>query len=245
MATEFLVPDLLSVAIEPTNSCNLRCKTCYSLQPKIAAPRKRGFMDWNLYKRIIDELASFGYAINLGLNFGGESLLHNGFVDMLNYAASRGRFRIGFNTNGILLTDAIAESIVENVQSITISLDGIGRKHESIRVGSNYSVVKENIINLINKRGTANRPQVIVNLTYYDHSSKDISDFIDEWIDFADQVQVYPFYSENFQVVNYRNFFDRKITRRPYCSWPFIYMAILWNGDVTTCCHDIGGANII
>ena len=244
-ATRFLVPDLLSVAIEPTSVCNLRCKTCYSLRPKLYPPRKRGFMEWDLYRRVVDEIAGFGYSVNLGLNFGGESLLHNKFADMLNYAASKGVFKIGFNTNGAMLSRELSKEVVKNVDNIVISLDGLGEKHESLRVGSNYETVEKNILDLIDARGGANKPQISVNLTLSDHSAKDVSDFIEQWVHRVDCVQVYPCYSENLQIVNERAFFDRKTVKRRYCTWPFSYLAILWNGDVTTCCHDIGGVNTL
>ena len=179
-ATRFLVPDLLSVAIEPTSVCNLRCKTCYSLRPKLYPPRKRGFMEWDLYRRVVDEIAGFGYSVNLGLNFGGESLLHNKFADMLNYAASKGVFKIGFNTNGAMLSRELSREVVKNVDNIVISLDGLGEKHESLRVGSNYETVEKNILDLIDARGGANKPQISVNLTLSDHSAKDVSDFIEQ-----------------------------------------------------------------
>jgi MoaA/NifB/PqqE/SkfB family radical SAM enzyme len=30
-----------------------------------------------------------------------------------------------------------------------------------------------------------------------------------------------------------------------YCHHLYNYLAVLWNGDVTTCCHDIAGKNIL
>jgi radical SAM protein with 4Fe4S-binding SPASM domain len=200
-------------------------------------------MEWDLYKRIVDEIATFGYRINLGLNFGGESLLHNRFADMLNYAASKGVFRIGFNTNGVLLRKDIAMSVVKNVDKVVISLDGVGKKHESLRIGSNYEAVEKNILDLIKTRSGAIKPQIMVNMTLSEHSPRDVSEFVDQWVHIADCVQVFPCYSEDLQIVNDREFFDQKTLKRSYCSWPFSYMAILWNGDVTTCCHDIGGVN--
>jgi len=233
-ASRFLVPDLLSVAIEPTNVCNLRCRTCYSLRPKLFPPRKRGLMVWNLYRRLVDEITGFGYKVDLGLNFGGESFLHDRFADMLNYAASKGVFNIGFNTNGAMLRKEISVEVVKNVDNTVISLDGLGEKHESLRVGSNYEAVKKNILDLINSRGGAKKPQIMVNLTFSDHSAKDVSDFIDQWVHQVDSVKVYPCYSEDLQVVNEKAFFDRKTVKKRYWTWPFSYLDVLWNGDVTT-----------
>jgi len=77
IGSHLVSPPLYSVAIEPTNGCNLDCVMCYS------KGRKEGIMDWQLYKKIIDEGVSMRRDLGVGLNFGGESLLHPKFSDMV------------------------------------------------------------------------------------------------------------------------------------------------------------------
>lgn len=244
-ATTVFTPRLLSVAIEPTNTCNLRCKMCYSQNPKIYAPRKKGFMSWELYKKIIDELSTFDYRMGLGLNFGGESLLHDEFIEMLKYASIQNKFYIGFTTNGIFLNDEINQSLIENkIDNITVSLDGIQEVHESARKGSKYLTVKNNIQNLLIARGDKPKPKIHVNMMITQQTTEqDINDFKVYWQDVVDSVQVYPGLSETLQYIE-TPFFDTPIQNK-YCRWPFSYMAVLWNGDVTTCCHDINGRNVL
>lgn len=235
-----LVPRLLSVAIEPTNFCNLRCKMCYSQNPKIYASRTKGFMEWKLYKKIIDELSGLDRDIYLGLNHGGEALLHEEFVDMLKYASIKKKFHIGFTTNGTLLKSDVAVALIKNnVDSVTISLDGLKKQHESRRFGSRYDVVERNIMNLLEIRGTNPKPKIYVNMMVADQSQEDISDFVNCWKHVVDAVQVFPCLSENLQVNNPGSQINK------YCSWPFSNMSILWNGDVVACCHDINGLNVL
>jgi radical SAM protein with 4Fe4S-binding SPASM domain len=243
---KYIIPRLSSVDIEPTNVCNLRCKICYAQRPVLYSPRKKGFLDFKLYKKIIDELSTFGYTINLGLNFGGESLLHDGFIDIMDYAVSKGVFRIQFVTNGTLLSDAVIEALIDlKIDNVTISLDGLDEVHESIKIGSDYNVIKNNILKLVKKRGSKSKPKIGVNLVECEQAPNDVLDFINFWVNTVDYIVISPYLSEDLRIIK-PTFFDEALTKENnFCSSPFRYLAILWNGDVTTCCHDINGVNIL
>src|SRR4030067_549370 len=45
------IPFITGITIEVTNSCNLKCKVC----PTTTMKRKKGLMDFGLFKKIIDE----------------------------------------------------------------------------------------------------------------------------------------------------------------------------------------------
>jgi MoaA/NifB/PqqE/SkfB family radical SAM enzyme len=103
LKVKYITPRLLSVHIEPTNGCNLKCALCYSQNPQLFKQRKRGFMDMGLFTKIIDEIISADLVKEIGLNYGGESLLHPRFVDMLEYASKR-KLKIGFTQMGPFFT---------------------------------------------------------------------------------------------------------------------------------------------
>ena len=187
---KFFTPRLFAVSIEPTNACNLRCQICYSQNPETFKARNKGYMDWETYKNCIDELSSLDYPVSLGLNFGGESLLHPKFCDMVSYAKSK----------------------------------------------------EKNILNLKRLRGNSLSPKIFVNLIEYDQSIEEIDEFINYWINIVDSVAISSCISENLQIMNTEKFFQgNKTIKKHYCHWPFYYLSILWNGDVTSCCHEIGG----
>ena len=48
------------LAIETTNICNSTCKFC----PSIKQTRKKGVMDFDLFKKIIDDASQYGDAVN-------------------------------------------------------------------------------------------------------------------------------------------------------------------------------------
>jgi MoaA/NifB/PqqE/SkfB family radical SAM enzyme len=75
------VNPLTSVAIEPTNRCNLDCPYCHRKR------RPLGDMDLDLYYKIIKQVPEFA---TLTLSYGGESIVHPEFPMMVKYARSLG-----------------------------------------------------------------------------------------------------------------------------------------------------------
>jgi len=235
----YFTPRLRSVDIEPTNSCNLQCKMCCSRK------RPRGFMSWNLFKKVVDELDSGFENLSLSLYVGGESLLHPRFIDMIKYARGKSCFcEIGFNTNGMLLTKEYMQDIVENIDWIKFSLEGLGEVNDSIRVGCDYLKVAQNIKDLVSLRGSKDKPRISINVTEYTQSKEDVSKFVEYWTKHVDAVYVSVFVDEKMRVSE--KFFDNEpVIRQRFCIFPFTYMGIRWNGDVIACCGDLNGVNVV
>ncbi len=235
----FVVPQLSSVGIELTNFCNLRCIMCYSRK------RAKGFMDIQLFEKVVDELSIAFNNPYIGLHYAGESLLHPEFLDMLAYACSkRSCFRnIGFNTNGMLLTDEIVDALVKfEIGWVTISLDGIGEVNDKLRIGSKYKIIEANILNLLRKRESKPFPKVALNLTVSAQKEKEIMEFKAFWMQYVDNITVNPCHNENLQLISA----TEKTSNKDYiCLEPFRFMGILWNGNVVPCCGDWNGTNIL
>ena len=62
-----------TINIELTNMCNLRCPVCPT---HFAMTRERGFMDFELFKSIIDEFKNVNLKPGIIMIFAGEPLLH-------------------------------------------------------------------------------------------------------------------------------------------------------------------------
>ena len=74
-----------SISIEPTTSCNLRCPECPSGLRSFTRPT--GMLEFDLYKKIIDELSdTLGYLL---LYFQGEPYLHPQFLQLVKYAVQK------------------------------------------------------------------------------------------------------------------------------------------------------------
>jgi MoaA/NifB/PqqE/SkfB family radical SAM enzyme len=106
--------------LEVTAACNLRCRMCLvRYRPPVS--RAAGTMSFETFARIVDDLPDLEKLTLQGL---GEPLLNPDLVAMVAYAASRG-IRVGFNTNGTLLSARRAEQLVEaGLDWLHISVDG-------------------------------------------------------------------------------------------------------------------------
>jgi MoaA/NifB/PqqE/SkfB family radical SAM enzyme len=83
---------LTGIAIEPTNDCNMDCWFCHRKERSI------GYMNLDAFKRIIDQVPR---RVGVCLSYGGESILHPQFEEMLDYARKKGFKRIVADSNGL------------------------------------------------------------------------------------------------------------------------------------------------
>jgi radical SAM protein with 4Fe4S-binding SPASM domain len=132
-----------AIGIELTNHCNLHCPECASGSG--AMKRERGFMDIELFNKIISQLRPYLYNINL--YFQGEPLLHPAFSSFITH--SRG-IRSIISTNGHFLSVENSEKIIKSgLFKLIISLDGLDQTtYSAYRMGGNVETVLEGIRNI-------------------------------------------------------------------------------------------------
>ena len=120
----------LHLDIESTNTCNLNCPMCGRNWMK----ERLGFIDFGLYKKIINQAAKY-HLPSVKLNYRGEPLLHPKISEMVRYAKEKGILEVQFNTNGLLLNEKKAKELIEaGLDRIIFSFDGATKKtYEKIR----------------------------------------------------------------------------------------------------------------
>jgi radical SAM protein with 4Fe4S-binding SPASM domain len=131
------------IQIEPSSICNYRCIFCY--QKSLSKyPKINGYMDFELYKNIIDQIKDNIQFISLASR--GEPFLCKDINKMLAYSA--GKF-IGFkiNTNASVLTEKNIHSILSGgVSTIVFSVDVIDeREYAKIRINGKFNKIFKNI----------------------------------------------------------------------------------------------------
>ena len=136
----------ISIAVEPTTSCNLRCPECPSGLRNFTRPT--GMLQENLFKKTIDELSET--LLYLIFYFQGEPYLHPKFLDLVNYASKKGIYT-ATSTNAHYLTDENAKKTVESgLDRMIISIDGTTQEvYEQYRVGGNLEKVIEGTKNIL------------------------------------------------------------------------------------------------
>lgn len=150
----------ISIAIEPTTSCNLRCPECPSGLRSFTRPT--GMLETSLFNSVIDELApTLQY---LTFYFQGEPFLHPGFLEMASYASRKGIYT-ATSTNAHYLKDDAAERTVRSgLDRLIISIDGTTQDtYSSYRIGGSLEKVIEGAMNVIawKKRLKSKTPHVV------------------------------------------------------------------------------------
>ena len=232
-------PKLTTAFLELTNNCNLRCKMC-----NWQAREKKGYISTQLYEKCIDQFSKVGLEV-LNLQFGGESLLHPDFKEFLKYAIrerDRGRIGlVGWTTNGMLFDESVADPVVSlKVDWVNFSLDGLGQVNDDIRLGSKYSTIEKNIKYLLEKRGSAKKPTVLINIVDYGKTEEQKLELYKEWVFFVDEIELLPSISSDNSWENKDKISgDVKLAPPPpYCRYPLNTVIIGWDGRVTGCCFD-------
>ncbi len=231
--------------VEPTSFCNLECPMCTS---KDIPEDKTGYMDWGLFKKIIDEARDFVFDINLFI--GGESLFHKRLPDMIRYARDNG---IGtrLSTNATVLTKDKTEALLDaGLDFIIFSFDGYDKEsYEKIRVNANYEKTLGNIRGFLEekrKRGSS-KPYVVFQVIegLDDRGNNDESRSV-----FLKALEGLPI--DKISIIEPHTF-GGKISRkddkkfrtvgRKYvpCTFLWYSMSVRWDGTVVPCCVDLSG----
>src|SRR4051794_11728200 len=152
--------------VEVSGACNLRCRMCL-VRYAPAVGRREGALAYEEYLELVDSLPGLRRLTLQGL---GEPLLSPHLLDMVRHAAGRG-IHVGFNSNGVLLTRAVARAlVVAGTGHVHVSLDGAtAATYEDVRHGTRraprpgqFERVVANLRGLIAARGDARRPRVVL-----------------------------------------------------------------------------------
>ena len=122
------MPSPMFVAWDVTYKCNLNCFFCD--RQLIYRDKLDKDLTLSEAKTVIDNLADAD-VMTIGLT-GGEALLRNDLEDIIEYAVDKGLI-VTLSTNGTLMTKSRAKKLVNLLQSISISLDGLSDTHDELR----------------------------------------------------------------------------------------------------------------
>lgn len=102
------------VLIDTISHCNLKCSMCVHKEMK----RREGIMPWNLYTKIIDEIAEVGKSVRIRMVFLEEALLLRGkrptIFDMITYAKSKSLTDVVWNSNANSLDEDASKGLIKS-----------------------------------------------------------------------------------------------------------------------------------
>ena len=134
------------IDLELSNACNLNCPMCYTTTDKFKSTVKKGLMDVELFKKVIDECTNYKSHYSIRLSWRGEPFLHPHLIELLKYAKSKGIKEVATLTHGGFLTPEKFEALVDaGLDWLTISFDGVDDTYEQIRAPLKYEESVEKI----------------------------------------------------------------------------------------------------
>ena len=251
------IPD--TILIEPTNICNLSCPVCPTT---FGMNRVNGFLKFDLFKSIIDELKEYKKKPRIEFAFAGEPMLHKEIYSFIKYASDNSH-DVYISTNVTAINENNARKLIESgLGSIHLCIDGFSNKsHDTYRVGSDFKIIKRNIETFMRVKSELKSNKTFVQiqtlLTSLSVPEKN------EMIEWAKKIGANAIYFKSLSMklghsnrvehhvvedikkkwsflVPVEDKFKRKkySLEKPYCSIPLNSSVIYWNGDLGLCCCD-------
>lgn len=237
------------VQVFPVYGCNFKCDYCIHSVDK----SKRGYvtekkvMDYELYKKCIDELCDFPEKIKM-LRFAGtgEPLLHNDIVRMVDYAVKKEvASSIDIVTNGALLKPELSKALVDSgLTRIRISIQGVNAKKYKHTIGVEFDFDKfiENLIYLYENRENT---QIYIKVIDCALDNDDDQKFFEIFGDLCDVIAIENVIPATSQI-DYSRIMGNKnsnltqngvnVSDIEVCSQPFYLMQINPDGNIVPCC---------
>ncbi len=243
----------ISISIEPTTSCNLRCPECPSGLRSFSRPT--GMLKTDFFSSLLNEIAPTTMAINF--YFQGEPFLNKQLPEMINEAAQK-RIYTATSTNAHFLDSATAKrTVASGLNRLIISIDGTTQEtYEQYRKEGDLEKVIEGTKNILywKKELKSATPAVIFQFLVVrpnEHQTDDVLKLAAELG--VDEVrfktaQVYdfengnPLIPHNDKYARYRQLksgkwvIKNKLLNHCWRMWQGC--VVTWNGAVVPCCFD-------
>jgi len=232
--------------IETTNYCNLSCPMC----PRKMMARKVGFMEFDLFKRVIKKIK--GNTASVWLHLYGEPLLHPELGRFINFCSAN-KIKPAISTNATVLDADKSRMLLDSsLNRIILCIDGINKEtYSKVRAGGDFDTTKRNILNFLQLAKKRNRKDlnVAVQIIKTKDTLQEIDAFEREWHAAGANVIIEDFCSWGNQINiilktcapeklwwSYRNG-----SNRYPCIKLWTEGGVLWNGDFAVCCMDFNG----
>jgi MoaA/NifB/PqqE/SkfB family radical SAM enzyme len=221
------------VLIELTNACNLHCAKC----PTHEAGRGAGYIDEELFDKVLNDIRNGGSPIEIALSGGGEPTIHPQVVEFVRRAADLpNSTRIGFATNAIELTPELSRRLLDaGLNRLKVSLDTNDpfTYLKFNRVDAYHQVVENVKAFCAIKKDGGYECDVELKITLYTKELTQARAMRDFWSPHVDRVRVTGLH--NWAGLKGRR---RGEPRTQPCRFLWEHVQILWDGQITLCCFD-------
>jgi len=236
------------VQVFPVYACNFKCNYCiHSLLKK-----DRGFiankimMDFELYKKCIDDLAEFPQKIKM-LRFAatGEPLLHPQIAEMIKYANDKEIANsLDIVTNASLLTKELSDNLIDaGLDWLRISIQGLSSQKykEFCGIDIDFDDLTESIRYFCKKR---NECKVYIKIIDCALEENEDEKFYDMFGNICDKIAI-EHLNPAVPDIDYTKLSDTPLTitqngnavqNAQICPQPFYMLQINPDGNIVPCC---------
>lgn len=251
-----------TLQVEPASICNLRCDLCPITD---GMGRPTGLMDFELFKKSIDEIGD--YVLLIILWDWGEPFVNPAIYDMIAYAKKR-NIGIISSTNAHVFAkkDNAKKLIKSGIDSIIVAIDGINQDtYERFRQTGKLETALKGVRNLVAAKRALNSQTPLINFRFIvtkhnEHEIPELKKLVRSLgVDVLTikTLNPYDFYSESSS--KKQTYYDRllpqdsryqrfryegpvedrhRIKRSPKCTRAWDCLTIHWNGVVCLCTYD-------
>ena len=229
------------IAIEFTNRCSAQCVIC----PRDKFNQKLTDMDFNLYKKIIDDASQYNIKILNTCGYG-EVLLDKLIFERFEYAKQKiPNIEIYVSSTCFHLDKSKYKKFSEYVDTLKISFYGMTKEtyEKSHRGNLKFEVSKKNILGFLEyQKKITNKTYTIILLTVTDINKNDIEPFKHYWEPLVDEVMIWKPHNfagaRSYRKIDHSNQYS---CGRPF-NGPLIISAC---GKVSVCCFDFNSKLVI
>lgn len=216
--------------------CNLSCPKClvFGTNKDPAFDIKKiatSVMPMENIVKILEEVKEYRPVVSP--SYWVEPLVVKNFKEVVQAATER-NVPVNIGTNGLLVNQAMATFLVENVSLISVSIDATTKETlMKTRATSRLETIENAVFLLLEARGTQELPRILVNFSVEECNRHEEKEFLEKWIPHVDAVRVNEIFTYEKTIDNVSVNRDRTPCREIYDQ-----MNIDFNGEVRMCCQD-------
>ncbi len=193
------------IQIEVTSRCNASCVMCP--KPFFTDGWDIGDLPFEDYLNLREYFSEFDI---IWLQGWGEPLLSRDIFQMIVTAYRRDGV-VGLTTNAMLLTDSASKKLIETgVKTVAISIAGARKEtHESIRIGTSFNKILENVKRLESLRRSMNARDLRIIFTFL-RMKQNIKE-LPELVELASTLNIDEIVGTNLDYIPSRKHYEMKI----------------------------------
>ena len=233
--------------IEPTNHCPYHCVMC----PRSGRmTRPQGFMNPNLFTRLVDEIATYTPEVRdkeIELFHFGESLLHPEIARLTALASERG-LKAVLSVNPPHLKPRLIEPLLRaHPHRIILSMDGWDTESYSAIRGSaanfDTAVAAVEALHEVHAR-LSSTTDIVLRMIVMAGNRPHVEEVCEFWRSRGVMVELRDFFPWTEPAMVPLGSFQRNPPFMP-CPFPWRYLVVQWDGTVVACCRDYDAVNVL